>query len=109
MWEWVSTKPGMMVFPVTSTTRASAGAEPRGPTLTIRLFRITTSALSTISFPFMVMARPPRSTTVPCGRSRLIGTRIRCSTGRYWLRQRVVESTSARRRLSSTARPRATS
>ena len=65
----VSTKPGTIVFPVTSITRAPAGASPRGPMLTMRLLRITMSAFSTISRSFIVIARAPRSTTVPCGMS----------------------------------------
>ncbi len=82
MCEWVSTKPGMIVLPATSMTRAPAGSCPRGPTLTIRLLRITTSAFSTISYPFIVTAFAPRSTTVPSGMSRAAGIRKRCSVGR---------------------------
>ena len=82
MWAWVSTKPGTMVLPVTSITRAPDGAEPRAPTLTIRLFRITTSAFSTTSLSFIVITRAPRSATVPSGISRGALKSTRRSSGR---------------------------
>ena len=78
----VSTKPGTTVFPATSITVAPSGTSP-GPadTDTIRLFVTTTSAFSTISSPFMVIARAPRSTTVPRGMSRSAVTSICRSDG----------------------------
>ena len=76
-----SMNPGTMVLPVTSMTRALAGLglDPAGPTATIRSSRITTSAFSMISRPFIVMARAPRSTRLCFGVSRRAPIRIRCS------------------------------
>ncbi len=83
MWEWVSTKPGTIVFPLTSITRAPSGTAtlPRAPTAAIRLFRIRTSAFSMTSFPRIVTTRAPRRTAVPWGISRWAVTRIRTSSG----------------------------
>jgi len=76
MCEWMSTRPGMIVFPLTSMTVApgAAGPLPVGPTETIRLSRTTKSPFSMTWSPFMVTIRAPRSTTVPRGTSR--GTRM---------------------------------
>ena len=73
----VSTKPGTMVLPAMSMTVAPSGTSP-GPadTDTMRLSVTTTSAFSTISSPFMVIARAPRRTTVPRGMSRSALTAI---------------------------------
>ena len=84
MCAWVSTKPGTTVLPERSITVAPSGTSP-GPADTdaMRLFVTTMSAFSTISSPFMVIARAPRSTTVPCGMSRSAVTAICCSEGSY--------------------------
>ena len=77
----VSTKPGTIVLPATSITRAPAGASALGPTLVMRLLVTTTSAFSSTSSPRIVMTRAPRSTTVPCGMSRVAVTWMRTSSG----------------------------
>jgi hypothetical protein len=91
MCAWVSTKPGRIVLPATSITLAPAGTSPRAPTLTMRLFRTTTSASSMISLSFIVMTRAPRSTTVPCGRSRA----TRTTTGNSFAAKRFLPSESS--------------
>ena len=62
-----STIPGMITFPDTSMTVAPGGmrTRPCGPTPTIRWPVTTMSACSITSFPRMVIARAPRSTTLP--------------------------------------------
>ena len=82
MWACVSTNPGTTVLPLMSMTCAPSGISP-GPARTdaIRLSVTTMSALSTISSPFIVIARPPRRTTVPRGMSRSAVTSICCSAG----------------------------
>jgi hypothetical protein len=80
MCECVSTNPGTIVVPATSITRAPSGTAPRGPTPAIRLSRTTMSAFSITSVPRIVIARAPRSTTVPCGMSRGALTRTRTSS-----------------------------
>jgi hypothetical protein len=79
----VSTKPGTIVFPVTSNTRASLGTStlPRAPTATMRLSRTTTSAFSMTSLPFIVITFAPRKTETPRGVSRVAVTVIRVSAG----------------------------
>ena len=63
-WAWMSTNPGMIVFPAASIDLAPAGAV-QAPTQTMRLSVTTTSPLAMISSPFMLMIRAPLSTTVP--------------------------------------------
>ncbi|MNE34348.1 hypothetical protein D3C80_1280680 [compost metagenome] len=67
--QWASTRPGMMVLPAMSMTRASAGTltEPRGPMASIRLPLMTTTPSSMTSSPFMVIRRAPLRTTRPVG------------------------------------------
>ena len=99
----VSTNPGTIVAPLTSITSAPSGADPLGPTLDMRLFSITTSAFSITSLPRIVMTRAPRSTTVPCGMSRVASIVTRISSGRYAASRIAAESAPALRKLSSTA------
>lgn len=78
-----STYPGTIVFPVTSTMRAAGGIAtvPRFPTATIRLSVTTRSAFVTTWSPFIVIARAPRSTTVPVARARGTATSSVTSRG----------------------------
>ncbi len=70
-WAWTSTRPGITVLPVPSTTCAPAGitTEPRGPTARIRSRSHTTTPSSITSSPFMVTIRAPDSAVTPAGRA----------------------------------------
>ena len=72
MCAWASTKPGMIVLPLTSMVRVPAGArtDPRAPIAAIRLPVTRTSPRAITSSPFIVITRAPVRSTDPDGLTR---------------------------------------